>query len=121
MEEMKKKKADIKKVNEMMVSTFSLRQKQIVEEPPVAEVKTKWPALFTDKQRLKLANCGWDGQSQRMRRTLPAALAVQVPDGRQPSPGDPPHRPDHSLQSSAPEDSTAAAPSCEAPSQDTLL
>ncbi|CAL8342264.1 unnamed protein product [Arctogadus glacialis] len=50
MEEMKKKKADMKKVNEIMVSTFSLRRKQIVEEPPVAEVKTKWPALFTEQQ-----------------------------------------------------------------------
>ena len=49
-EEMKKKKADMKKVNEFMVSTFSLRRKQIVEEPPVAEVKTKWPALFTEQQ-----------------------------------------------------------------------
>ncbi|CAL8313900.1 unnamed protein product [Gadus morhua 'NCC'] len=50
MEEMKKKKADMKKVNEIMVSTFSLRRKQIVEEPPVVEVKTKWPALFTEQQ-----------------------------------------------------------------------
>ena len=50
MEELKKKKAVMKKVNEMMVSTFSLRRKQIVEEPPVAEVKTKWPALFTEQQ-----------------------------------------------------------------------
>lgn len=50
MEEMRKKKADVKKVNEMMASTFSLRRKQIVEEPPVTEVKTKWPALFTEQQ-----------------------------------------------------------------------
>ncbi|XP_041855627.1 uncharacterized protein LOC121649117 [Melanotaenia boesemani] len=50
-EAMKKKKADMKKVNEMMVGTFSLRRKYIVEQqPPVAEVKTKWPALFTEIQ-----------------------------------------------------------------------
>lgn len=49
--EMKKKKADMKKIEEMMVSTFSLRRKkQIVEEPPVSEVKIKWPALFTEQQ-----------------------------------------------------------------------
>ena len=49
--EMKKKKADMKKVNEMMVSTFALLRKQIVEqEPPVAEVKTMWPALFKEHQ-----------------------------------------------------------------------
>ncbi|XP_035286162.1 uncharacterized protein LOC118234014 [Anguilla anguilla] len=49
--EMKKKKAGMKKVNKMMVSIFSLQQKQIVEqEPPVAEVKTQWPALFTEQQ-----------------------------------------------------------------------
>lgn len=49
--EMKKKKADMKKIEEMMVSTFSLWRKQIVEEePPVAEVKIKWPALFTEQQ-----------------------------------------------------------------------
>lgn len=49
--EMKKKRADMKKIEEMMVSTFSLRRKQIVEEePPVAEVKMKWPALFTEQQ-----------------------------------------------------------------------
>lgn len=49
--EMKKKKADMKKIEEMMASTFSLRRKQIVEEePPVSEVKIKWPALFTEQQ-----------------------------------------------------------------------
>ncbi|KAL6470554.1 hypothetical protein MHYP_G00216730 [Metynnis hypsauchen] len=49
--EMKKKKVDWKKVTDMMASTFSLRRKEIVEQQPlVAEVKAKWPALFTDKQ-----------------------------------------------------------------------
>lgn len=38
--ELTKKKADRKKVNEMMVSAFSLQRKQIVDGlPPVAEVK----------------------------------------------------------------------------------
>ena len=40
MEEMKNKKAVMKKVNEMMAGTFSLRRKQIVEEPPVADSST---------------------------------------------------------------------------------
>ncbi|KAL7837261.1 hypothetical protein SRHO_G00269720 [Serrasalmus rhombeus] len=49
--EMKKKRVDWKKVTDMMASTFSLRPKEIVEQQPlVAEVKAKWPALFTDKQ-----------------------------------------------------------------------
>lgn len=49
--EMKKKRADMKKIEDMMVSTFSLRRKLIVEEePPVLEVKIKWPALFTEQQ-----------------------------------------------------------------------
>ncbi|KAG9278031.1 sterile alpha motif domain-containing protein 3-like [Astyanax mexicanus] len=49
--EMKKKKVDWKKVTDMMASTFPLRRKEIVEEQPlVAEVKAKWPALFTDTQ-----------------------------------------------------------------------
>lgn len=45
------KRVDLKKVDDMMVSTFSLWRKKIVkEEPPVAEVKNKWPALFTEQQ-----------------------------------------------------------------------
>ncbi|KAL7868681.1 hypothetical protein SRHO_G00100650 [Serrasalmus rhombeus] len=49
--EMKKKRVDWKKVTDMMASTFSLRRKEIVEQPPlVAEVKARWPALFTDEQ-----------------------------------------------------------------------
>uniref|UniRef100_A0A3B3SV43 PB1 domain-containing protein n=1 Tax=Paramormyrops kingsleyae TaxID=1676925 RepID=A0A3B3SV43_9TELE len=49
--EMKKKRSDMKEIEEMMVSTFSLRRKHIVEEEPsVAEVKIKWPALFTEQQ-----------------------------------------------------------------------
>lgn len=51
LEEMKKKTADVKKVEQMMANTFSLRRKEIVEEePPVSEVKKKWPALFTEQQ-----------------------------------------------------------------------
>ncbi|KAL7868610.1 hypothetical protein SRHO_G00099940 [Serrasalmus rhombeus] len=49
--EMKKKRVDWKKVTDMMASTFSLRRKEIVEQPPLgAEVKARWPALFTDEQ-----------------------------------------------------------------------
>ncbi|XP_059893073.1 uncharacterized protein LOC132446675 [Gadus macrocephalus] len=49
--EMKKKKIDGQKRKEMMTSTFSLRRKQIVEdEPPVADVRARWPALFSERQ-----------------------------------------------------------------------
>lgn len=35
----------------MMYNTFSLRRKEIVEdEPLVAQVKERWPALFSERQ-----------------------------------------------------------------------
>ena len=49
--EMKKRKIDWQQIKEMMNSTFSLRRKQIVEdEPPVADVRARWPALFSERQ-----------------------------------------------------------------------
>nr|XP_054592692.1 uncharacterized protein LOC107373799 isoform X1 [Nothobranchius furzeri]XP_054592693.1 uncharacterized protein LOC107373799 isoform X1 [Nothobranchius furzeri]XP_054592694.1 uncharacterized protein LOC107373799 isoform X1 [Nothobranchius furzeri]XP_054592695.1 uncharacterized protein LOC107373799 isoform X1 [Nothobranchius furzeri]XP_054592696.1 uncharacterized protein LOC107373799 isoform X1 [Nothobranchius furzeri]XP_054592697.1 uncharacterized protein LOC107373799 isoform X1 [Nothobranch len=49
--EMTKRKADWKQVGEMMNITFPLRRKEIVEnEPLVAEVKERWPALFKEQQ-----------------------------------------------------------------------
>ncbi|KAM6974706.1 sterile alpha motif domain-containing protein 3-like [Tautogolabrus adspersus] len=49
--EMKKRKVDWKQIGEMMNNTFALRRKEIVEdEPLVAEVKERWPALFSDRQ-----------------------------------------------------------------------
>ncbi|XP_051243011.1 uncharacterized protein LOC127355816 [Dicentrarchus labrax] len=49
--EMKKRKVDWKKIGEMMCNTFPLRRKEVVEdEPLVAQVKERWPALFRDQQ-----------------------------------------------------------------------
>lgn len=49
--EMKKRKVDWKQIDEMMNNTFPLRRKEIVEdEPLVAEVKERWPALFSERQ-----------------------------------------------------------------------
>uniref|UniRef100_A0A8C5AX65 Uncharacterized protein n=1 Tax=Gadus morhua TaxID=8049 RepID=A0A8C5AX65_GADMO len=49
--EKKKRKIDGQKIKEMMTSTFSLRRKQIVEdEPPVANVRARWPAMFSERQ-----------------------------------------------------------------------
>lgn len=50
-EEMKKKKSDRKMIDSLMASTFALRRKEIVhDEPPVSEIKDRWPALFSKKQ-----------------------------------------------------------------------
>lgn len=50
-----KKKVDWKKIQAMMSTTFSLRRKEIVEEePPVADIKAKWPALFSERQVMYL-------------------------------------------------------------------
>ncbi|XP_039457642.1 sterile alpha motif domain-containing protein 3-like [Oreochromis aureus] len=49
--EMKKRKVDWRQIDEMMYNTFSLRRKEIVEdEPLVAQVKERWPALFSERQ-----------------------------------------------------------------------
>ncbi|XP_062315936.1 uncharacterized protein LOC134019259 [Osmerus eperlanus] len=49
--EMKKRKIDWQKIKGLMTSTFSLRRKTIVEdEPPVADVRERWPALFSERQ-----------------------------------------------------------------------
>lgn len=51
-----KKKVDWKKIQAMMSTTFSLRRKEIVEEePPVADIKAKWPALFSEHQVMYLS------------------------------------------------------------------
>lgn len=53
--EMKKKKVDWKKIQAMRSTAFSLRKKKIVEEePPVADIKAKWPALFNKRQAMYL-------------------------------------------------------------------
>lgn len=49
--EMMKRKVDWKQIGEMMGNTFPLRRKEIVEdEPLVAQVKDRWPALFSERQ-----------------------------------------------------------------------
>ena len=49
--EIRKRKVDWKQIQAMMTQTFSLRRKEIVDdEPPVAEIKARWPALFYERQ-----------------------------------------------------------------------
>ncbi|XP_063752781.1 uncharacterized protein LOC134873241 [Eleginops maclovinus] len=48
---MKKKNVDWKKVDALMDNTFSLRRMEVIkEEPLVKDVKTRWPAFFTERQ-----------------------------------------------------------------------
>ncbi|KAK6319807.1 hypothetical protein J4Q44_G00089140 [Coregonus suidteri] len=50
-DEIKKKKPDLKRIDSLMRSTFALRRQEIVEnEPLVSDVKSKWPALFSQRQ-----------------------------------------------------------------------
>lgn len=49
--EMKKRTIDGKKVDALMESTFSLRRKEVIgDEPPVKELKSRWSALFSERQ-----------------------------------------------------------------------
>lgn len=48
---MKKRTIDGKKVDALMESTFSLRRKEVIgDEPPVKELKSRWSALFSERQ-----------------------------------------------------------------------
>lgn len=50
-QEMKKANPNLASIDSGMSATFALRRKEIVEEePPVAEMKMRWPALFTERQ-----------------------------------------------------------------------
>ncbi|XDV38259.1 hypothetical protein PO909_007703 [Leuciscus waleckii] len=50
-QEMKKRSPDMSFVNAAMSSTYSLRRQEIVEnEPPVSEMKKRWPAIFCERQ-----------------------------------------------------------------------
>ncbi|XP_047668779.1 sterile alpha motif domain-containing protein 3-like [Tachysurus fulvidraco] len=52
--EMKKRTTDISFVDSAMSSMFSLRRQEVVEEePPVSQMKVRWPALFTERQLSK--------------------------------------------------------------------
>lgn len=49
--EMSKRTPDITFVDSAMSSTYSLRRREVVEEePPVSQMKVRWPALFTERQ-----------------------------------------------------------------------
>ena len=50
-EHMTRRKIDWKLVDQMMANTYPLRRKEIVQdEPMVAQVKERWPALFCERQ-----------------------------------------------------------------------
>ncbi|XP_065131505.1 uncharacterized protein [Paramisgurnus dabryanus] len=49
--EMTKRTPDITIVDAAMSSTYSLRRQEVVdEEPPVSQMKIRWPAIFTERQ-----------------------------------------------------------------------
>jgi len=49
--EMMKRTPDIKFVDAAMSITYSLRRQEVVdEEPPVSQMKIRWPAIFTERQ-----------------------------------------------------------------------
>lgn len=49
--EMRKRTPDITFVDSAMSSTYSLRRQEVIEEePPVLQMKVRWPALFTERQ-----------------------------------------------------------------------
>lgn len=50
-EECKKTDRDMSLINRSMQSTFALRRDEMVKtEPPIADLKERWPALFTEAQ-----------------------------------------------------------------------
>ncbi|XP_034085020.1 uncharacterized protein LOC117554659 [Gymnodraco acuticeps] len=50
-DEVKKKKPDCNLIDSLMGRSFALRRQEIVEkEPLVAEVESRWPALFSERQ-----------------------------------------------------------------------
>ncbi|XP_059399324.1 sterile alpha motif domain-containing protein 3-like [Carassius carassius] len=49
--EMMKRTPDITFVDAAMSSTYSLRRQEVVDdEPPVSQMKIRWPAIFTERQ-----------------------------------------------------------------------
>ncbi|XP_057184230.1 sterile alpha motif domain-containing protein 3-like [Triplophysa rosa] len=49
--EMTKRTPDITFVDAAMSSTYSLRRQEVIEEePPVSQMKVRWPTLFTERQ-----------------------------------------------------------------------
>nr|XP_023667115.1 uncharacterized protein LOC111843628 isoform X4 [Paramormyrops kingsleyae] len=53
-QEMKKTTPNLAYIDDAMNATYALRRQEIVEEePPVAEMRVRWPALFTERQIAK--------------------------------------------------------------------
>lgn len=49
--EMRKTTPNLVFIEDAMNGTYALRRQEIVEEePPVSEMKIRWPALFTERQ-----------------------------------------------------------------------
>ncbi|KAK1892158.1 Cilia- and flagella-associated protein 43 [Dissostichus eleginoides] len=50
-QEMRKTTPNLAFIDDAMNATYALRRQELVEEePPVAEMKVRWPALFTERQ-----------------------------------------------------------------------
>ncbi|KAK0134874.1 Sterile alpha motif domain-containing protein 3 [Merluccius polli] len=53
-QEMRKTTPNLAYIDDAMNATYALRRQEIVEEePPVAEMTVRWPALFTERQIVK--------------------------------------------------------------------
>ncbi|KAI9514950.1 hypothetical protein NQZ68_028902 [Dissostichus eleginoides] len=53
-QEMRKTTPNLAFIDDAMNATYALRRQELVEkEPPVAEMKVRWPALFTERQIVK--------------------------------------------------------------------
>ncbi|CAL9690314.1 unnamed protein product [Knipowitschia caucasica] len=51
--EMRKKNPDLPLISKLMIQTFALRRKEIIEDqPPIQRMLGRWPALFTKQQVL---------------------------------------------------------------------
>ena len=62
--EMQKKEMDHRLIDELMSATFSMRRNDIVGgEPLINDVKTRWPAMFSQRQvyflHLLIIVCEW--------------------------------------------------------------
>lgn len=47
--EMQKKDPDLQLVDDLMAATFSKRRQEIVDQPLIPEVPSRWPALFHER------------------------------------------------------------------------
>ncbi|KAJ7988525.1 hypothetical protein DPEC_G00324480 [Dallia pectoralis] len=58
-EDMQKRSPDWVTVEAAMLSTFSLRKEIVEDEPLVVDIKSRWPALFTDRQMVTQRTVWW--------------------------------------------------------------